>query len=101
MKKLFLSFILLFSVCALKATHNRSGEILYKRIAPFSTTSNGVTVPVYTYSITLITYTDDGPGIADRCEDTIYFGDGQKAVPSRMNFPGSAGSISNCGCPAG
>jgi len=101
MKTLLLSLVLLFSVCALKATHNRSGEILYKRIAPFSTVTGGVTVPVFTYSITLITYTDDGPSIADRCEDTIYFGDGQKAIAPRVNFPGTSGSFSNCGCGSG
>ncbi|MGZ3883443.1 MAG: T9SS type B sorting domain-containing protein [Bacteroidia bacterium] len=59
----------------LQATHNRAGEITYKWISG------------YTYSITLITYTDDGPNIADRCQDTIYFGDGYSAVVPRMNGP--------------
>jgi len=70
------------------ATHNRAGEIVYKRIAPFTQVIPGVgTVQVYTYSITLTKYTDDGPGIADRCVDTIYFGDGQRGIADRINGP--------------
>lgn len=67
------------------ATHNRAGEIYYKRIAPFSKVLMGNVVPVYIYSITLIKYTDDGPNIADRCVDTVYFGDGNRAVVYREN----------------
>jgi hypothetical protein len=101
MKKTILSILFLLSLSSLKATHNRSGEILYARIAPFTTVVANVTVPVYTYSITLITYTDDGPGIADRCNDTIYFGDGQRAIANRLNFPNAPGALSNCGCSTG
>jgi gliding motility-associated-like protein len=94
-----LLFGLLFFISALGfATHNRAGEILYTRIAPFYTIVAGVTVPAYTYSIVIVTYTDDGPGIADRCEDTVYFGDGQRAIAHRLNFPNSSGALSNCGC---
>ncbi|PBQ31714.1 hypothetical protein CNR22_08005 [Sphingobacteriaceae bacterium] len=88
--------ILLFSFCLLaiisKATHNRAGEILYKRIAPFTQVKSGVTVNVYTYSITVIKYTDDGQGIADRCVDTVYFGDNTKGVAPRVN------GATTCGC---
>lgn len=90
MKKTILLSLLLFSLLSLKATHNRAGEILYKRVAPFSNASG----QVYTYSITLITYTDDGPAIADRCNDTIYFGDGQQGLAVRINGPVTG----NCGC---
>lgn len=83
MKKIIFLFVIL---CSFKnfATHNRSAEILYKRVAPFSS---------YTYSITVIRYTDNGTGIADRCEDTVYFGDGQKAAVQRSN-----GTVGFCGC---
>ena len=77
------------------ATHNRAGEILYKRIVPF-TSANGT--PVYTYSITLITYTDHGPNIADRCADTLYFGDGTKAIVPRSNSSTlTCQGCTNCG----
>lgn len=75
-----LSFVRYFLIIALfgiafslKATHNRAGEITYKWISG------------YTYSITLITYTDDGPSIADRCKLTIYFGDGDSCQAVRQN----------------
>ena len=90
-KQLILIFILL-SIYGF-ATHNRAGEILYKRIAPFTQTLGNLTVQVYTYSITLVKYTDDGANIADRCVDTIYFGDGQRGVAQRIN-----GSIGGCQC---
>jgi hypothetical protein len=82
-------FTFLFSVAAI-ATHNRSGEILYKRVAPFGT----LNTPIYTYSITVIKYTDNGPSVADRCVDTVYFGDGQKGIAPRIN----GGTSLNCGC---
>lgn len=88
MKRLIFLILVLSSI-TLQATHNRAGEIRYIRIAPFSQNGNAV----YTYSITLIRYTDDGPGIADRCFDTIYFGDGQKAIALRQNGP-----TGSCGC---
>src|SRR4051812_37977458 len=66
----------------LKATHNRSGEILYYKLPG-----------AYTYSIVVIKYTNDGAGIADRCVDTVRFGDGTKGVLQRIN--GIAGAC--CG----
>src|SRR4051812_37836190 len=87
-------FVLLFFLCFTyaNATHNRAGEITYKRIAPFTAVVGGVTVQVYTYSITVIKYTDDGPTIADRCVDTVFFGDGSRGIAPRIN--GATG----CGC---
>ena len=77
-------FIALFGTAfSLKATHNRAGEITYKWISG------------YTYSITLVTYTDDGPSIADRCKMTIHFGDGDSCVTYRQNGPLSP-STSEC-----
>lgn len=90
MKKALLILFGLVTVLLAKATHNRSGEILYKRVAPFGT----INAPVYTYSITVIKYTDHGTLVADRCVDTVYFGDGQKGVAPRIN----GGTSLNCGC---
>jgi gliding motility-associated-like protein len=56
------------------ATHNRAGEITYKWLFG------------YTYQIKVTTYTNiGGSNLADRCEDTVYFGDGQRAVVLRSN----------------
>jgi len=77
-----------------QATHNRGGEILYKRIAPFTSVVGSATVQVYTYSITVIKYTDHGSNVADRCQDTVYFGDGQKGVALRVN--GIVSGTCNC-----
>jgi gliding motility-associated-like protein len=85
-KKTLLLIAFCFSICA-SATHNRAGEILYKRIAPFTTVVGGLTVQVYTYSFTIIKYTNDGANVADRCVDTLYFGDGARAVAPRINGP--------------
>ena len=50
-----------------KATHNRAGEITYKWLFG------------YTYEIKVTTYTNiNGTNLADRCEDTVYFGDGTR-----------------------
>ncbi len=89
-KKCIFSLSLMFVAMFASATHNRSGEILYKRVAPFGTNNS----PVYTYSITVIKYMDHGPAVADRCVDTVYFGDGQKGVAPRIN----GGTALNCGC---
>src|SRR4051812_3697077 len=78
-KRLFALLLFLISFSCI-ATHNRGGEIVYKRIAPYTATVGNIVSPVYTYSITLIKYTDHGPSIADKCEDTLYFGDGQKGI---------------------
>src|SRR5437868_5280114 len=73
--------IALFGIAfSLKATHNRAGEITYKWLSG------------YTYSITLVTYTDDGQSIADRCKLTIYFGDGDSCQAVRENGTLSASS---------
>ncbi len=70
---LFLTFGL-FS--AVQATHNRAGEITYKWLYG------------YTYEIKITTYTNiGGANLADRCDDTLYFGDGSKAVVARSNGP--------------
>lgn len=90
MKHLLISCFALLAA-TLSATHNRAGEILYKRIAPF--TQPGGTTPVYTYSITVIKYMDDGQGVADRCVDTVYFGDGTKGVAPRINT-----GLTSCSC---
>ncbi|MDP3567529.1 gliding motility-associated C-terminal domain-containing protein [Sediminibacterium sp.] len=93
MKRLLFLFLIFVSAYGF-ATHNRAGELLYKRIAPFTQTLNNLTVQVYTYSITLIKYTDHGPQVADRCVDTIYFGDGQRGVAQRIN--GGTGLCQDC-----
>lgn len=86
-----LAVLLSFSI---KATHNRAGEILYKRIAPFTSVVGSATVQVYTYSITVIKYMDHGPNVADRCVDTVYFGDGQNGIAPRIN--GISSLTCNC-----
>lgn len=87
--------LVLLGSLSMQATHNRAGEITYVRIAPFTTVVAGITLPVFTYSITMTKYTDDGQQIADRCQDTIYFGDGQFALVKRQNG-GPTGP--NCDC---
>jgi len=95
MKKSVLVLITLISGLQIRATHSRSGEILYKRIAPFVSGVGSSTVPVYNYSITVIKYMDHNSlSIADRCMDTVYFGDGQKGTAIRIN----GGTTLNCGC---
>ena len=98
MKLRFPLLLLFFSLfCSLNATHNRAGEIVYKRIDPFFKTIDGLQVPVFNYSITVIVYTDHGDAVADRCADTVYFGDGQRGIARRIN-----GVISSsCGCQSG
>ncbi|MEO6306162.1 MAG: hypothetical protein ABIP51_23645, partial [Bacteroidia bacterium] len=96
MKKSLSIFFLFFSIVAF-ATHNRAGEILYKRVAPFIGTGPGGNYPIYKYLITVIKYTDETHGshvVADRCVDTVYFGDGQHGVAYRTNGTTAAG----CGC---
>ncbi|MCD6018525.1 MAG: hypothetical protein K0S53_1646 [Bacteroidetes bacterium] len=69
------------------ATHNRAGEITYKWIGPGA----------HTYQIKVTTYTNiGGTNLADRCEDTVYFGDGTKAVVLRSN--GSCGGSCSPAC---
>ncbi len=77
---LFILFSLGFFIHA-NATHNRAGEITYKWLYG------------YTYEIKIITYTNIGSAnLADRCEDTLYFGDGPN---SRAIVPRSNGSSSS------
>lgn len=83
-----LRFILILAFVSLsfmlKATHNRAGEITYKWL--FGNT----------YEIKITTYTNiGGPNLADRCEDTLHFGDGTKAVVPRSN-----GGTTLCSAPA-
>lgn len=79
-----------------RATHNRAGEITYKRIAPTTSVIAGVTVEVYVYLITIVKYTDYGPPqIADRCADTVYFGDGERGIAFRING-NTFGCNNNC-----
>ena len=96
MKKLVI-IIFLFTSALSFATHNRAGEILYKRIEPFTEVVAGVTVPVFKYLITIVKYTNDGSQIADRCADTVFFGDGTSAIAYRTNGNSSCGDCSNCG----
>ena len=99
-KSLFIALLLFFTGVAqdVKATHNRGGEITYKRIGPFTKVVNSVTVSVYNYSITVTKYHNYGVNIANRCVDTVYFGDGQKGVAPRGNGQvcGDCGGI-GCG----
>ena len=83
-------------VPVLKATHNRAGEITYKRIAPFTKVISGNTVNVYNYRIRVALYTNDGQDVVDHCRVTIYFGDGDSALAYRKN--GLAGGCSNNDC---
>ena len=79
------------------ATHNRAGEITYRSTDPNN---------CLTYEITVTTYTKSDA--VDRCEITIFFGDGDSCVASRVNgnpapssqgCPGSAspGFCQHCG----
>ena len=71
-----------------KATHNRAGEITYKWLFG------------YTYEIKVTTYTNiNGTNLADRCEDTVYFGDGTRAVVLRSNGPVGGCSPAHEGVP--
>ncbi len=82
---LFIFFCTAFFTNA-KATHNRAGEITYKWLFG------------YTYQVKVTTYTNiGGSNLADRCEDTVYFGDGTRAVVLRSNGPCN-GSCSPNGC---
>lgn len=64
-----------------EATHNRAGEITYTWLYG------------YTYRIKITTYTNiGGSNLADRCHDTLYFGDGPN---SRAVVPRTNGSTSN------
>ena len=55
------------------ASHNRAGEITYKWLYG------------YTYEIVITTYTNTFNTNADRCYDTLYFGDGTSQAVPRIN----------------
>jgi gliding motility-associated-like protein len=61
------------------ATHNKAGEITYRRISGL------------TYEITITTYTDPKSTQADRCELPISFGDGKTDSIPRINGPAISG----------
>ncbi len=81
---IFALFCFAFAINA-KATHNRAGEITYRWLYG------------YTYEIKVTTYTNIGSGgLADRCQDTVYFGDlSAPGVVNRTN-----GSSTLCTLPA-
>jgi gliding motility-associated-like protein len=85
------ALVILFLVCTYfsHATHNRAGEILYTRIAPFTTTVNGQVKAVFNYSFIINTYTEiNSPGgNADRCKLTLHLGNGDTLVCLRKNGP--------------
>jgi gliding motility-associated-like protein len=93
MKRGFLIIFLLF-VFFSHATHNRAGEILYKRVAPFTATVSGIVVPVYNYTFQIHTYTEiNSPGgNADRCKLTLHLGDGDSIIVIRANGPAGPSS---------
>ncbi len=70
------------------STHNRGGQITYQYIGNPLDPANR-----YTYLFTITVYMNDGPNIADRCYDTLYFGDGKSSVVARNNGP-----IGGCDC---
>ncbi|MCX7728125.1 MAG: gliding motility-associated C-terminal domain-containing protein [Bacteroidia bacterium] len=91
MRLFFYSVLLLLCVSKVFATHNRGGEITYKYIGnPLSTNP----YEKYKYLFTITVYMNDGSNIADRCYDTLYFGDGTSAVVPRNNGPKG---ICSCG----
>jgi gliding motility-associated-like protein len=105
LKKLIVILLFLVSLSA-QASHNRSGEITYKRIAPFTATVGGMTVPFFRYQITLILYTDDDTrsnstgNVADRCSDSISFGDNTIELVNRANGGSPlCPTCAPCGCP--
>lgn len=88
------ALLILFLFCSYfsKATHNRAGEILYKRIAPYTATVNGFVVAVYAYEFKINTYTEiNSPGgNADRCKLTLHLGNGDSIICRRTNGPNSS-----------
>ena len=72
---LLLLFVLIIGVTHAYATHNRAGEITYQLISGS------------TYRIIVTTYTKESSVSADRCQLTVYFGDGDTAIVNRINGP--------------
>lgn len=83
----YITILLLVLSFYAKATHNRAGEITYRWLYG------------YTYEVKIITYTNTniigGQQPADRCEDTLYFGDGPN---SREVVPRSNGTVGLTNC---
>ena len=74
LKHIIFTFICFSFFLTSKATHNRAGEITYKWLSG------------YTYEVKVTIFTEiSGTNMADRCEDTVYFGDGTRAVVLRSN----------------
>jgi gliding motility-associated-like protein len=78
----FVLSLLLFSFYT-RASHNRAGEITYKWLYG------------YTYEIVITTYTNTYNTNADRCYDTLYFGDGTSEAVPRIN--GNTGNLCSPG----
>jgi gliding motility-associated-like protein len=72
-RKLFILFIFVLTCKSGLASHNRAGEITYKWLFGF------------TYEIVVTTYTNTNNTTADRCYDTVYFGDGTFEALPRTN----------------
>ena len=90
---LFAIFLSLASVHDAIATHNRAGEILYRR------TGNGS----FEYEITVVTYTKTGgqSNDADRCEVDVNFGDGSEPETVQRVNGNSQGDCPHFGEPLG
>lgn len=86
MKRNVLLLILLFaSLSQAFATHNRAGEITYRRIFDSNHPNS------YTYEATVTTYTRlPANQIPDRCELEIKWGDGTLDTIQRINGPSSS-----------
>lgn len=75
MKRIFLSaLIIVIAIIQAFATHQRAGEITYKRISGF------------TYEVTIVTYSY-APSEADRNELELNWGDGTSSILTRVNGP--------------
>lgn len=82
MKKIF-AFVFSFSaIVPLYATHNRAGEITYRRLSD------------YTYEATITTYTKESSP-ADRPELEIFWGDGTSDTIPRINGGGNGEMVGN------
>ncbi|MCG3166058.1 MAG: hypothetical protein POELPBGB_01834 [Bacteroidia bacterium] len=82
MKKLFALFLPLLFAFAAHATHNRAGEITYRKITDL------------TYEATIITYTKESSP-ADRPDLEIFWGDGDSDTIPRINGGGNGEIIGN------
>jgi hypothetical protein len=99
LKSLCLGLCVLCLALNCSATHNRGGHITYKRVAPFTKIVGTETVQAYNYVISVIRYHNVGTNVAERCADTVYFGDGGKGVAYRVNGStcSACGSTISCG----